>query len=191
MLGEVKIVTRIARKTAYPHGTTVDVAGVPFTWTGTRFRNDDYEHAVCRAYLTKLGGFVLVAIIAFVSVTIATNLLEWETMTLCERQPYTIVGRIMAIFFLVTAGRFLIPQFPPRLFDRINQMIIDDLVSPANASQIETTRVGISDVPQVKTSACQLPRSRSRISNKLVTVIVILVSVGIFVVTAIHSAGGF
>lgn len=115
--------TRQSEKDSRHMGDTVYLSGVPFAWDGTRFRNREFEQAEWASYRRR---FIVCAVVVLIAIVIANSImngLDWEAMTLSERAPYKMAGRIGLFLLLPAIYKLLVPQFPPKIFARVDEAI--------------------------------------------------------------------
>ncbi len=109
-----------------PIGQLITLNDVQFEWDGTRFRNGQLE-AIWRAeHGQRVKLFVIAGVIMALIAWAVLSGLDWDAMTLEERDPYKWAGRI-AVFIMIAKGRRMALNSPQSQIDRLDRMVRSQL----------------------------------------------------------------
>ena len=100
-----------------PIGQLITLNEVPFEWDGTRFRNGQLEATWRADHGQRVKLFVIAGVIMALIAWAVLSGLDWDAMTLEERDPYKWAGRI-AVFIMIAKGRRIFLNSPQSQFDK-------------------------------------------------------------------------
>ena len=105
-----------------PLGRTVEFDGTTFVWNGGQFRNEDVDLVIRSEWRRKLIRFLIALTVCGLATWWVMSGLDWDAMTLDERAPYKLVGRIVLIGLIVALVRSH-RSAPVVLTSRLDRMI--------------------------------------------------------------------
>lgn len=105
-----------------PVGQAITFEGHTFVWDGGQFRNELVDRVIRSEWRRQLIRFLIALAVCGLATWWVMSGLDWDTMTLDERAPYKLVGRI-AVFVLIGALIRLLHSTPESQARRVDQTI--------------------------------------------------------------------
>lgn len=104
-----------------PIGRAVDLDGYTFVWNGGQFRNEYADRVIRSEWRRKLIRFLIALAVCVLATWWVMSGLDWDAMTLDERAPYKLAGRIVLIGLIVALVRLhrSAPVVQTRRLDRM------------------------------------------------------------------------